>query len=66
MRTGGRLNSRDEYYVVDKKLKIIEKFKYIWTAKRFISNHNKDFFNELEVLPKEVYEYQKKEREDRK
>lgn len=66
MNLGKNVNVDFEYYVVDKKLEIIEKFRHSWTAHNFAKRHNKNYFNELSVLPKEVYEYQKKEMDNKK
>ncbi len=57
-----RLNYKTEYYVVDENLKIIGKFKYWTTAKNFFKKREFGMFGKLEILPVEVYEYQKAEK----
>lgn len=56
------INHKKEYYVVDENLKIIGEFKYWATAKNFFKKRETGMYGKLEILPKEVYEYQKSEK----
>ncbi len=61
-KTSKRLNYKVEYYVVDENLKVIETFRLKSTAMYYITTEKEWLSGKLEILPVEVYEYQKSEK----
>ena len=57
-------NNKIEYYVVDENLKIIEKFRLKQTANCYLTKEKEWLSGKLEILPVEVYEYQKSEKKE--
>ena len=55
-------NNKIEYYVVDENLKIMGEFRYWTTANNFFKKREMGMYGKLEILPVEVYEYQKSEK----
>ncbi len=61
-KTSKRINYKTEYYVVDENLKVIETFRLKSTAMYYITKEKERLSGKLEILPVEVYEYQKAEK----
>jgi hypothetical protein len=56
-----RMNRPDDWIVIQTKNVLVEKFRTKTAATNFVRENNEKFMPELEVMSKDVWEYEKEE-----
>lgn len=62
-RLGTNKNEEGEWLVVYNKTKVVASFRLAMSAHAFVDKSRKEYFDDLEVLTKDVWEYRKEKQE---